>query len=129
MVSKLEASCNCSETSAVFMVSLVFQIVLFTVTQMPVCVFFRNFYANCVVLVLILFITTWNGATFYMEVFVLRYTHMHKNYYTKRLLKAGKLRSLGVQCGSANNLSHSASNCSVDLSRASASSLALPHSR
>lgn len=66
--------------------------------MLPIYALWRSFYLNALFLVLIMVIAAWNGANFYMEIFVVRYASMHTHYYNKRRMKRGLLRTVGTQC-------------------------------
>jgi len=74
------------------------QQVFFTAPMIPVYILFRCFYLNVTLVLLMMVLAAWNGANFYAEIFVVKYSSMHSHYYNKRLLKKGLLRTVGTQC-------------------------------
>jgi len=75
-----------------------FKVFLFFVEQLPTYLIFRSFWINITVLTCMLTFAAWNGATFYIDTFAVRYSNQHNHYYSKRMIKRGLLRTVGTQC-------------------------------
>jgi len=58
----------------------VLQLIFTIVAMAPIKLFYQNFYAHSLFLIVVMFISAWNGSSFYFEVFSKKYQTQLSEY-------------------------------------------------